>query len=184
MRSDAYNAINFRGRTALDVNSCVGTSTTFTLPENQWSVEAETMFLTSLARMQLNLYDFAMGTYADIPGVRNFVAENMENANRLIMFPVKGYKNLSAFWLWFTVGACTSLFFHSRRYSTAEQRNHLISQGQDPGYHDNLWGTIFWKLLKKFFLKICETLKPPAKVLWSFAVKMYEIFKLLKQKSC
>ncbi|KAJ9636837.1 hypothetical protein H2199_007831 [Coniosporium tulheliwenetii] len=136
--SNAYDAIRYRSATGLDANKLFGRTWTLRLPEEQWKVEAEKLFQTSLARMQVDLFDFARGVYADAEGALNYAPQEFENAHTMLKLPVPGHKNVDGLWFVGINLFCVLVYLSSRRYSTPERRRDKIANGEDGGYHDNL----------------------------------------------
>jgi hypothetical protein len=143
--STASFSISRRGGSGLEIAKRFGTSVN--LLEEQWKFEAESLFQTSLARMQLDLYDFAMGTYADMEGAKNLADADFNDASKLLMLPESGHKNIDRLWLVGINVFCFLVYLSSRRYSTSERRRDKLANGEDGGYHENLWGTIALKKL-------------------------------------
>jgi hypothetical protein len=150
---DAAGSILHRGGNGLEAAKKIGAMFPFTfLEQAQWMVEVESLFQTSLARMQLNILDFATEAYVSHGGLGAKVPEYAANAYKLCKFPAHGYRNINGVWFVGTNVFCVVLFLWSRRYSTPRQREDDIRNGGDGGYHDNLWGTIALKMSRDLVL--------------------------------
>lgn len=145
--STAFDAMRYRRGQFLDANRHIGAASVLKLPKEQWKVEAQKLFNTSLARMQLDLHDLAWGKYADYEYVFNDVPDEFQDAHRLLIFPRQGYRNVDGLWLVTINVACVVIFLSSRRYSTPQKRREKTQAGKPGGYHDNLWITIVFKKL-------------------------------------
>jgi hypothetical protein len=130
------------------------------LAEEQWKLEVDNIFNASLAATQLQAYDYARGTYAPRPNGPAMIDNTpsiLQNPksdvrvaveiSKLFKFKNNAYKNISAFWFWTVNIGCLVIFLSSRRFSTKLTRHQLTERGDDGGYHDCLWITIFWKAI-------------------------------------
>ena len=110
--------------------------------KEQWKVEAEVLFQTSLARMQVDIFDLARGTYRSAglssPAVDK-LPEKFRGACKMVAFHSEGYKNVSAIGFWGINLLCVLAFLGSRRYSNAERRAEQVASTGDGGFHDELW---------------------------------------------
>jgi len=92
--SDIRSAVGMRLGRALEANGHVGYRTVGDLSPNQWRIEAEKMFRTSLARAQTALIDFARGAYSEYQGEKgNFINffHNMSDQEMPVCSMVKVY---------------------------------------------------------------------------------------------
>lgn len=142
--SSAMKAMPFRTASALDASRRLNSLYSMRLAENQWEVESEIIFRTSLARMQVNVFDFARGTYAHYPGVQNHAGDELRGACGIVKFQTTGYTNVNTAGFWGLNALCIVLFLSSRRYSNAQNRRRAREENRDPGYQDYLWIAIFW----------------------------------------
>ena len=142
--SSAAKAMLFRAGSALKASRKLNSIYSMRLAEKQWAVESESVFRTSLARMQVNVLDFARGTYARYPGVKNRAGDELRGACAMVKFPTAGYTNVSTAGFWGLNALCIVLFLSSRRYSNARNRRRAREENRDPGYQDYLWIAIFW----------------------------------------
>ena len=97
-KSTAFNAIEFRGATALDAQTKIQDFISLPLSKEptQWVVEAEGFFETSLARVQYNVLDIATGAGHDVDFYDNLTPSNLANGDLCNMFIFqlpKGYYN-------------------------------------------------------------------------------------------
>jgi hypothetical protein len=70
------------------------------LEREQWKVEARQIFETSLARMQINVYDMARGIGGDELGAeREFYWDQYKDLCSMIKIQTRGLNNISLFWL-------------------------------------------------------------------------------------
>lgn len=142
--SSASKAILFRAASALNASRKLNSFYSMRLAEKQWEVESEIIFRTSLARMQVNVLDFARGTYAHYPEVQNRAVDEVSSACAMVKFQTTGYTNVSTAGFWGLNALCIVLFLSSRRYSNAQNRRRAREESRDPGYQDYLWIAVFW----------------------------------------
>ncbi|KAF8858997.1 hypothetical protein BDZ45DRAFT_371177 [Acephala macrosclerotiorum] len=93
--STSPGSIQFRGSEALDAQAKIAHMLSLPLAEKQWQVEAEKMFRTSLARMQLNLYDFVRGTAANYEGYENTLPVEHRAMCQMVTIPTVGWRNIN-----------------------------------------------------------------------------------------
>jgi hypothetical protein len=154
--SNARNLVNTRGAAVLNATDQVKRIIGIRLAEEQWKVEVANIFEASLAGMQIRVFDYARGTYASHPNMIDRTPSILEDPSTNVRAAVEistmykfrnsTYKNVSAVGFWGINLLCILVFLGSRRYSSAERRAELEEKGFDGGYHDNLWGTIAWKI--------------------------------------
>jgi hypothetical protein len=156
--SNAQNLMNYRGAAALNATKQVRRLVGIRLAAEQWKVEVENIFEASLAGMQIRAFDYARGTYAKhsamIDRTPSFLATKGSGTraaveiSRMFKFRNAAYTNVSAVGFWGVNALCVAVFLGSRRFSSAKRRAEAKEKYRgDGGYHDNLWGTIAWKLL-------------------------------------
>jgi hypothetical protein len=93
--STACGSTQFRGAEALDAQSKIAHMRSLPLAEKQWQVEAEKMFQTSLARMQLNVFNVARGTASSFDGYENILPEKYRGICKLVKIPTIGWRNIN-----------------------------------------------------------------------------------------
>lgn len=93
--SSAVGSIQFTGSEALDAQAKIAHMLSLPLAEQQWQVEAERMFRTSLARMQLNIFDFARGTASKYEGYIDTLAVEDRRMCQMVKVPTVGWRNLN-----------------------------------------------------------------------------------------
>ncbi|KAH8745060.1 hypothetical protein BGZ57DRAFT_960450 [Hyaloscypha finlandica] len=93
--STACGSIQFRGAEALDAQAKIAHMRSLPLPENQWQVEAEKMFQTSLARMQLNVFNLVRGTASGFDGYEDILPEKYRGVCKLVKIPTVGWRNIN-----------------------------------------------------------------------------------------
>lgn len=93
--STACGSIQFRGAEALDAQSKVADMHSLMLSHHQWEVEAEKMFQTSLARMQLNTYDIVRGTASDLTAYHNILPSRYYGIRDMVLIRTVGFKNIN-----------------------------------------------------------------------------------------
>jgi hypothetical protein len=101
MNSHTYAAFSQRLAAALNAQSRIVAFKSLPLATEQWKVEAELLFKTSLARIQVEARNIARGTGANYPG---YAKQNrsQEFCQGVYMFRAEGWQNLN-FWGWFVI---------------------------------------------------------------------------------
>ena len=93
--STACGSTQFRGAEALDAQSKIAHMRSLPLAEKQWQAEAEKMFQTSLARMQLNVFNVVRGTASTFDGYENILEEKYRGICNLVKIPTIGWRNIN-----------------------------------------------------------------------------------------
>lgn len=172
--TDSAGSLQRQGVSVLDATTRMSVDQVYQyLAPEQWKVEAENFFQISLARMQVNLFDFVRETYAALPGYER-VPAYAANAYRLYKFPAVGYKDISGYWFIGTLLFCAGLFLWSRRYSTPEQREASIRRNGHGGFHDNLWGTIVVRILWSGIYQTFLTLVASFHWIWTMVTALWQ----------
>jgi hypothetical protein len=113
--SSACGSTQFRGAEALDAQTKIAHMQSQNLVSEQWKVEVEKFFQTSLARIQLNTYGIARGTAAAYDGYRDVLPARHRGICDLVAIPTVGWKNLNVVGLVGTVFGVAVLWVISRK---------------------------------------------------------------------
>lgn len=95
LRSRLCHSIKFRGGNALDAQTKINVYTSLPLATEQWKVEARNLFAASLARVQIDLRDYARGNAAKEPGFTDYMDPEFKGMCKMYKFRGLGYTNLS-----------------------------------------------------------------------------------------
>ena len=162
--SDAWDVANYRRADMLNATHEAKRIIGVRLAEEQWKVEVDNIFAATLAGMQIRIYDFALGTYANHPSMIDrtplILQDNTTNIRaavdiaKMFKFRDSGYVNFSAVLFWGINALCIIVFLGTRRFSTAERRAELLAETGDGGFHDCLWATIFWEIILVGLVKL------------------------------
>ena len=113
--SQAYGSIQYRGGSGLNAQSKAGQFTSLPLALEQWKVEAEALFQTSLVRMQITIFDIARGTYANEPGFSDGLLPAYRGICSMVKFKSVGWRNVSFWGFWGILALAFCLVVASRR---------------------------------------------------------------------
>jgi len=170
LRSTAFDAMYSLSNSALRFNKHPADASDNWTSGKQWEIEAQTMFKTSLARMQVDMLYLSLGHTLYFHSAHNphNAPATTEDPDTSLTFPSLGHRNVDALWFVSINVLCLLVYFSSRRYSTLEKRKANVESGVDGGYHDNLWITILfkkaWSLMKRLWQIACGI----GKKLWSW----------------
>lgn len=95
IESTIFNNIQLRGGRALIASDKVEREISLPLLDEQWKLEVENLFLTSLARIQITLKDYLRGTAAGDPEYKNRMSAGMGQMCRMYKMPSQGWRNIS-----------------------------------------------------------------------------------------
>jgi hypothetical protein len=145
----AWIMTNYREAEILNATKVVRRLIGINMPKEQWKIEVDGIFNATLAAMQIHMYDYARGTYADAPNTIETTPSRLKDSksnipaavdiSKMIKFRNSAYRNVSAVWFWTTNGLCVLLFLGSRKFSTQQRREALLRRNRDGGFHDYLW---------------------------------------------
>jgi hypothetical protein len=124
--SSACGSIEFRGAEALDAQGKIAHMQSFQLAEKQWQVEAEKLFHTSLARMQLNLYDVVREIAANFDEYHNILPEKFRGLCQLVEIQTIGWRNINFLGFMGTVLAAVLFWGISRKMKTSSGEKRLF----------------------------------------------------------
>ncbi|KUJ14512.1 uncharacterized protein LY89DRAFT_784443 [Mollisia scopiformis] len=116
----------FTGSEALDAQSKLNHMLSMQLADEQWKVEAEKMFQTSLARMQINLFDFVRGTAAGYPGAYNTLPPEHRGMCAMVEIPTVGWRNVNLVGFLGTIAALGVVWGVSRKRKDASGEEILV----------------------------------------------------------
>ena len=127
------------------------------LHEEQWKVEAEVLFQLSLARIRVEIFDLARGTYKDAfvrkhSQIVNNLPKEFRGVCSMVKFHAEGYKNVNALGFWGINSLCVLVFVASRRRSSAEREPSDGEVSGNPRLLGELWATIFLQKLCDIWL--------------------------------
>lgn len=153
--SNAHGAVSFRLAAGLDAQRKAGRGFSLPLAEEQWKVEAEEMFKASLAAFQLGFYDFARGTYANIPGYAR--TTEAQAACGSIKINSIGWKNVDAVLFWGILALCFVVFLFSRRHGSDRRTRETRPDGSPPDgkKFDRYDGQLWVEILGRFTVMVC-----------------------------
>jgi hypothetical protein len=147
--SSACGSTQFRGADALDAQTKIAHMQSQTLAPEQWKVEVEKFFQTSLARIQLNTYDIARGTAAAYDDYRDVLPVGHRGICDLVAIPTVGWKNVNVVGLVGTVFCVAVLWVVSRRMRDQKGGECLIAVLLWRG-HLSVMGFVWTKLIFVF----------------------------------
>jgi hypothetical protein len=124
--SSACGSTQFRGAEALDAQSKISHMQSQDLASEQWQVEVEKIFQTSLARIQLNAYDIVRGTAAAFDGYHDTLPAGYRGICSLVAIQTAGWQNLNVIGLVGTIFGVALLWIISRKVETQNRVNTLI----------------------------------------------------------
>lgn len=113
--SSACGSTQFRGVEALDAQSRLAHMQSQNLNSNQWHVEVEKFFQSSLARIQLNAYDIVRGTAAAFDDYHDILPARYRGICSLVAIRTVGWKNINVVGLVGTIFAVALLWTMSRK---------------------------------------------------------------------
>ena len=137
------------------------------LHEEQWKVEAEVLFQLSLARITIDIFDLARGTYKNFnssgaPGqsypLIDRLPKEFHGVCNMFAFHAEGYTNANAIGFWGINVLCVLMFFASRRCSSKEQDGEGGPSTNTTGKHGKLWISVALQaILERWlpFILIC-----------------------------
>jgi len=107
-----YDSINGRGASALRASETCFGDNQMPLPNNQWQIELNAWFATSMARLQQSMVDYAVGPSNVLPDER--IVHASSNADKLMCHSQKikarvGYQNFSVLGLVIILFTCSIL---------------------------------------------------------------------------
>ena len=120
-------SIQFRQAQALDAQSKIAHMQSLPLGSEQWEVEAECIFQTTLARMQSNVYDIVRGTAARYDGYDNVLPPNYRGICKLVKIPTLGWTNINFWGMICTTLAVVIVWILSVRWKTASGDNAMVA---------------------------------------------------------
>ncbi|KAH7416802.1 hypothetical protein BKA64DRAFT_277695 [Cadophora sp. MPI-SDFR-AT-0126] len=121
--SSTCGSIQFRGTGALDAQKKIADKESLPLAYRQWEVEAESMFRTSLARMQLNVFDVVRGSASSFRGYRDSLPAEHRGLCTMIKIKGSGIKNINFYALLGTILAVAMVWAISRRIDSGSRKN-------------------------------------------------------------
>jgi hypothetical protein len=124
--SSACGSTQFRGAEALDAQSKIAHMRSLPLAEKQWQVEAERMFQTSLARMQLNVFNVVRGTASTFDGYEDILEEQYRGICKLVKIPTIGWRNINFVGVIGVIVAVLLMWVISRKLEDGAGRQRLI----------------------------------------------------------
>jgi hypothetical protein len=125
--SSTCGSVQFRGAEALDAQSKVAHMQSLPLATEQWRVEAEKWFQTSLARMQLNVFDIARGTAASFDGYEDTLFEQYRGICDMVKIPTVGWTNVNFFVSIGTIFAVGILWFIGWKWENEHKQKVLMA---------------------------------------------------------
>ena len=172
--STSCGSVQFRQAEALDAQSKIAHSQSLPLLLEQWKVEAEKMFKTSLARIQLNVYDIVRGTPASYGGYHDVMPTNYREICKMVKIPVLGRTNINFWGLLGTVLAVALVWALSMRWKSASGEKMLMAV--------LLWRNALApviRLIGDAGEGIWTELEPLREILWEFFSRFCEMWKKL-----
>lgn len=168
--SNAFYALNSQANQALHINEDPADASRHWGGEQQWETEAQKIFKTSLARIQVDMLYLSLGHIQYFRGVGDEfgVPETTEDPDTSIVFPSLGHRNVDATSFICINLICLLVFLSNRRYSTLEKRKDNVSKGRGGGCHDNLWITIVLKKLMDFIKWLWKMIQKVLSTLWKW----------------
>ncbi|KAE9367943.1 hypothetical protein N431DRAFT_445015 [Stipitochalara longipes BDJ] len=124
--STACGSTQFRGAEALDAQAKIAHMRSLPLAEKQWEVETEKMFQTSLARMQLNVFNVVRGTASNFDGYTDILPEKYRGICKLVKIPTIGWRNINFAGIVGVLFAVLSLWIVSRKVKDGAGNKRLI----------------------------------------------------------
>lgn len=125
--SSTCGAMQFRGAEALDAQKKLAHMQSLPLADQQWEVEAESLFRTSLARMQLNVFDVVRGSASNFQGYRNTLSAKDSGLCSMVKTKGSGVKNINVCGLLAIIFAVAFVWTISRRADSGAMRNELVA---------------------------------------------------------
>jgi hypothetical protein len=92
--STTFNAIQLQGGRTLEATHMLQRFLSFPLADEQWKVEAEHLFETSLARISITLRNYIRGAAAHIPNYKDETAAAMGGMCHAYKLPGRGWVNI------------------------------------------------------------------------------------------
>jgi hypothetical protein len=124
--STACGSIQYTGAEALDAQSKLSHMQSLPLAKRQWVVESEKLFKTSLARIQLNVFNLVHGTASKYDGYHNMIPSNYKGMCRLVETPVHNLVNINFLGLLGTISAVIVFWVISRRRKVSDSEETLV----------------------------------------------------------
>ena len=129
------------------------------LHEEQWKVEAEVLFQLSLARIQIDIFDLARGTYKGTyprthPQVVNKLPAEFCGVCSMVKFHAEGYTNVNAVAFWGINFLCILVFLASRRCNNAQREEDNSQASEDTRARGELWIIISLQVLLNMWLPL------------------------------
>jgi hypothetical protein len=93
--STTFNAIQLQGGRTLEATHMLQRLLSLPLADEQWKVEAEHLFETSLARISITLRDYIRGAAAHSPNYEDWIEPGMGGMCHAYKFPGRGWVNIS-----------------------------------------------------------------------------------------
>jgi hypothetical protein len=110
-RSNTYEVLKHRLGSALLAQQKIGGYFTTGLSSEQWKVEANSFFATSLARVQWDLWTIATGEDIDLVGYKDYTPDEAKGRLcGLYKFNKKGFANIHLAWFWLVISVCLCVY--------------------------------------------------------------------------
>jgi hypothetical protein len=126
-KSKIYNAIGLVGGRALVAEAKLQRELSLPLAEEQWKVEAENLFQTTLARIQISLRDYIRGAAAENPEYTDLTSPGMHDMCHAYKFHGRGWKNISVWGVVMVFVNVAMVFILSREIPGAEEVEGLVT---------------------------------------------------------
>ncbi|KAH9222370.1 hypothetical protein DL95DRAFT_454831 [Leptodontidium sp. 2 PMI_412] len=131
-RSSVCNSISMRGGNALRATSKMQSNVTLPvslpLSSTQWKIEAKALFETSLARIQVELRDYARGRGANECNFANRIDDGFLDMCSAYRFRTVGWKNLNATGFWLVLGLVLVIYLLSIEWAREDGEDKLVAE--------------------------------------------------------
>jgi len=128
LHSNVCNTIILRGGSALDAQSKLQANlslpVSLPLADEQWKVEVRAMFKASLARIQIDLRDYARGAAANKIGYKDHTDSAYQDMCSSYKFRTVGWKNVNAWGFWLLIILVVAVYilsFETPRFGEEEK---------------------------------------------------------------
>ena len=159
--SSTCGSIQFRGAEALDAQKKIAHMQSLPLADQQWEVEAESLFRTSLARMQLNVFDVVRGSASNFQGYRDTLSAKDSGLCSMVKIKGSGVKNINVCGLLAIIFAVAFVWTISRRANSGSRRNELVA-------------VLIWKnFLRGYYFKASAFGERSCRRLWLAPTRMW-----------
>ncbi|KAH9208590.1 hypothetical protein DL95DRAFT_467570 [Leptodontidium sp. 2 PMI_412] len=125
--SSTCGSVQFRSAEALDAQKKIAHMQSLPLANQQWKVEAQSSFRTSLARMQLNVFDVVRGSASNFRGYRDKLPPKHRGLCQMVKIKGSGVKNISFSGLLGTVFAVGIVWTISRKIQTGSHKGRPVA---------------------------------------------------------